>query len=143
MTSFTSAEFCDTNVLVYAHSAAADARWTRAQQLVNRLADERVGALSIQVLQEFYVTITRRGTPPLSPEAARAIVEDLTAWRVVEPRARDVLDAIDGSVRWRVSFWDAMLLVAANRAGASVFWSEDMNDGQLYGSVTVRNPFRA
>ena len=141
--SSTSAEFCDTNVLVYAHSAAAGAKWTRAQELVNRLWDERVGALSVQVLQEFYVTVTRRGTPPLSPDAARAIVEDLASWHVVEPTARDVLDAIDGSVRWRVSFWDAMLLVAANRAGAAVLWSEDLNDGQLYGSATVRNPFRA
>ena len=143
MTSYTSAEFCDTNVLIYAYDRAAGAKWARARQLVDRLGTEHVGAVSVQVLQEFYVTITRRGTPPLSPEAARAIVEDLTAWRVVEPRARDVRDAIDGSVRWRVSFWDAMLLVAANRAGASVFWSEDLNDGQLYGSVTVRNPFRA
>jgi predicted nucleic acid-binding protein len=140
--SYTSVEFCDTNVLVYAYSAPADARWRRAQQLVNRLGDDRTGALSVQVLQEFYVTATRRGTPPLAPDAARRIVEQLSAWQVVEPTARDVLDAIDGSVRWQVAFWDAMLLVAANRAGASVLWSEDLNEGQRYDAVTVRNPFR-
>jgi predicted nucleic acid-binding protein len=143
VTTYTSAEFCDTNVLVYAYDRAAGPKWARARQLVTRLADERVGALSIQVLQEFYVAATRRSTPPLSAEAARAIVEDLTTWQVVEPRARDVLDAIDGSGSWQLSFWDAMLLVAANRAGASVLWSEDLNDGQTYGAVTVRNPFAA
>jgi predicted nucleic acid-binding protein len=139
--SSTSAEFCDTNVLVYAHGASTGTKRERARGLLDRLWDERVGALSVQVLQEFYVTVTRRVTPPLSPEAARQIVEHLSGWRVVEPTARDVLDAIDGSVRWRISFWDAMLLVAANRAGAAVLWSEDLNDGQTYGSVTVRNPF--
>jgi predicted nucleic acid-binding protein len=143
VTTYTRAEFCDTNVLVYAYDQTAGPKWAHARQVVDRLWRERSGALSIQVLQEFYVTVTRRVTPPLSPEAARAVVEDLTTWQVVEPKARDVLDAIDGSARWRVSFWDAMLLVAANRAGVRVLWSEDLGDGQAYGSVTVRNPFRA
>lgn len=58
------------------------------------------------------------------------------------PSADDVLDAIDGSVRWQVSFWDAMLLTTAAKVGAGVLWTEDLNDGQSYGTVTVRNPFR-
>jgi predicted nucleic acid-binding protein len=139
--SSTSVEFCDTNVLVYAHGDAPGAKQERALRLINRLWDERAGALSIQVLQEFYVTVTRGVTPPLSPDTAGRIVEQLSRWRVLEPTTRDVLDAIDGSVRWQLSFWDAMLLVAANRVGASVLWSEDLNDGQTYGAVTVRNPF--
>ena len=60
---------------------------------------------------------------------------------MVEPSARDVVDAIDKSARWQISFWDAMLLTAANKAGAAVLWSEDLNPGQLYGQVTVQNPF--
>jgi predicted nucleic acid-binding protein len=59
----------------------------------------------------------------------------------VEPGAADVLDAIDNSLRWRLSFWDAMLVTAANKTGASVLWSEDLNPGQRYGGVTVQNPF--
>ena len=95
----------------------------------------------MQVLQEFYVAVTRKAVPPLAPEQARTIVDRLTLWTVVEPSARDVLDAIDNSVRWRISFWDAMLLTAASRAGAAVLWSEDLNPGQVYGGVTVQNPF--
>jgi predicted nucleic acid-binding protein len=98
--------------------------------------------VSIQVLQELFYTVTRKIASPLSAEEARRIVEDLTRWRVFAPAPADVLAAIDASVDWRLSFWDAMLLVAANRVGASTLWSEDLNDGQTYGTVTVRNPFR-
>lgn len=94
------------------------------------------------MLQEFYVTVTRRATPPVAPEIARRIVAQLAHWHVVAPTAIDVLDAIDNSVRWQVSFWDAMLLTAAHKAGAAILWSEDLNDGQVYGGVTVRNPFQ-
>jgi predicted nucleic acid-binding protein len=142
VTSSTSAEFCDTNVLVYAHDLTAGAKREQARGLVRRLDADAVGALSVQVLQEFYVGVTRKVRNPVPPQVARRIVEGLITWQVVHPRAQDVLEAIDGSVRWQVSFWDAMLLVAANKAGASVLWSEDLNDGQTYGGVTVRNPFR-
>lgn len=135
-------EFCDSNVLVYANDQADDFKWQRAVELVERLEREAIGAISIQVLQEFYVVSTRRLRPPLAPDVARRLVEGLLTWRVVSPTGRDVMDAIDSSVRWQVSFWDAMLLVAANKAAASILWSEDLNDGQVYGGVTVRNPFR-
>ena len=98
--------------------------------------------VSVQVLQELYVTLTRKAAPPLAPADARAVVQDLATWRVVEPSRRDVLEAIDGAQRWRTSFWDAMILTAAIKAGAAVVWSEDLNDGQSYDGTTVRNPFR-
>jgi len=69
-------------------------------------------------------------------------VQDLAAWRVIEPSRRDVSEAIDGAQRWRTSFWDAMLLTAAITAGAAVVWSEDLNDGRSPDGTTVRNPFR-
>jgi predicted nucleic acid-binding protein len=137
----TSVEFCDTNVLVYAYSSAAGARWRLASALVDRLWEARSGCLSVQVLQEFYVAATRKGDPPLDPAVARRILGTLSHWRVVEPTARDVLDAADNAARWQVSFWDAMLLTTANKAEASILWTEDLNDGQTYGGVTVRNPF--
>ncbi|HEY3109215.1 MAG TPA: PIN domain-containing protein [Chloroflexota bacterium] len=135
------AEFCDTNVLAYAYGLAGGRKWEIARQLVDGLWASRNGALSVQVLQELYVIVTRKAVPPLPPEQARTIVDRLTLWPIIEPSARDVLEAIDNSIRWQISFWDAMLLTAANRAGAAVLWSEDLNPGQVYGRVTVQNPF--
>lgn len=136
-----SLEFCDTNVLVYAYGATGGHKWTLARELVDRLWLSRNGVLSIQVLQEFYVTITRGAVPSIAPQSARTIVDGLSLWAVVEPGVRDVLDAIDNRARWQISFWDAMILTAANKAGATALWSEDLNAGQVYGRVTVRNPF--
>ena len=135
-------EFCDTNVLVYMHDGRDPTKQQSAAALIRRLWVNDIGVVSIQVLQEFYYTVTRRIAEPLPAAEARRIVEELTRWRVFAPAPADVLAAIDASVEWQVSFWDAMLLVAANRVGASVLWSEDLSDGQTYGAVTVRNPFR-
>jgi predicted nucleic acid-binding protein len=65
----------------------------------------------------------------------------MSTWQVIEPGRSDVLSAIDAAARWQVSFWDAMILTAAIRAGAATVWSEDLNDGQVYDGVVVRNPF--
>jgi predicted nucleic acid-binding protein len=136
-----SVEFCDSNVIVYAHDRSAGTKHP-AQLLIARLLATDLGSLSVQVLQEVYVTLTRKLHPAFSAADARLVVDDLSKWpSVVEPTRRDVLDAINGSMRWGVSFWDALILVAANRAGASIVWTEDLNDGQRYDDVTVRNPF--
>ena len=74
-------------------------------------------------------------------EHARAIVSDLATWPVMRPTASDVLAAIDSSVRWQIPLWDAMIVVSAQRAGAGVLWSEDLNAEQQFDAVTVRNPF--
>lgn len=137
-----SAEFCDTNVLVYAYDVTAASKREQASVLLARLWDSGSGVISIQVLQELFVTLTRRIPEPLPSQDARAIVSDLTAWRVVEPGSREVVAAIDGAARWHVSFWDAMILATAIRAGAGTVWSEDLNDGQSYDGVIVRNPFK-
>ena len=143
MTISTSVEFADTNVAAYSFDPTAGEKRDVARQLVNRLVEERAGAASIQVLQELYVTLTRKFRPAFASSDARQIVAELAAnFRIVEPNSNDVLVAIDNAQRWQVSFWDAMLLTAANKAGASVLWSEDLNDGQRYGGVMARNPFR-
>lgn len=136
-----SAEFCDTNVLVYANDPTAGAKHERATQLVGDLWDAGNGVVSVQVLQELFVILTRKLPAPMSAEDARAVLEDLTTWSVVEPTKLDVLAAIDACVRWQISFWDAMVLVAAQKVGAGVLWSEDLNDGQDYDGIVVRNPF--
>lgn len=138
---FMSVEFCDTNILLYAHDTTADAKQERALALLQRLWATENGAVSIQVLQELYVGLTRKLSQPVTVAAAREIVESLSAWQVIRPGARDVLAAIDTGVRWQISFWDAMVLTTARLAGATVLWSEDLNAGQDYDGVVVRNPF--
>jgi predicted nucleic acid-binding protein len=136
-----SAEFCDTNVLVYAYDETAGQKRTQASSVLDRLWKSGDGVISVQVLQELFVALTRKIPQPVSTPDARTIVADMATWRVVEPGPRDVLDAIDGATRWQVSFWDAMILTVAIRAGAGVVWSEDLNDGQTYDGAIVRNPF--
>ncbi|MBI4334073.1 MAG: hypothetical protein HY673_22650 [Chloroflexi bacterium] len=91
--------------------------------------------------QEFFATLTRKASPPVPAPVARQIIEDLATWRVYEPGRMDLFAAIDASIERGISFWDAMILVAARRSGARVVWSEDFGDGQEYGGVVVRNPF--
>jgi predicted nucleic acid-binding protein len=104
---------------------------------------EGVGALSVQGLQELFVTLTRKVARPVDHGDARAIVADLATWSLVQPTASDVLAAIDATIRWKLAFWDAMILTTAQRAGADVLWSEDLSDRQRFDAVTVRNPFAA
>jgi predicted nucleic acid-binding protein len=136
-----SGEFCDTNILVYAYDRSAGAKHARASQLVIGLWQARQGVISVQVLQEFFTIVTRKIAAPLSVTDARAIVVDLAAWRTIAPVAADVLAAIDFHARWQVSFWDAMVLVAARKARANLVWSEDLSHGQEYDGILVRNPF--
>ncbi len=138
-----SVEFCDTNILVYAYDTTAGAKREQARALVERLWSAECGAVSIQVLQELFVTLTRKIGWPIDAPAARRIVADLASWYVVEPTAADVLAAIDAAARWHLSFWDAMMVTTAQRADAQLLWSEDLNDGQTLDGLTVRNPLHA
>lgn len=138
-----SGEFCDTNVIVYAYDSTAGAKREQAMRLMNRLWGTSAGILSVQVLQELFVTLTRKVAQPLPLPQARQLVSDLATWPVFAPDSADVLEAIDGTARWQISFSDAMLVTAARKAGANLIWSEDLNDGQQYDGITVRNPFRA
>ncbi len=135
-------EFCDTNVLVYAYDVSAGEKRELAKRLLDRLWSTRSGLLSVQVLQELYVTLTRKLPISLSHQEAGQLVADLSTWRVVEPTREDVLEAIDSSARWGISFWDSMLLTAARKGGATLVWSEDFQDGEDYGGLVVTNPFR-
>jgi predicted nucleic acid-binding protein len=140
--SFTSAEFCDTNVLLYAHDEASPTKRDVARQLIARAVRDGTAVASVQVLQELFVGLTRKGPALPHAEARTLMVGVAQSWRIYEPTAADVLTAVDNSAAWQVSFWDAMLLTAANQAGAATLWTEDLSHGQTYGAVTVRNPFR-
>jgi predicted nucleic acid-binding protein len=135
------AEFVDTNILVYAYDLTAGAKYERARDLVGDLWDRGEGVLSTQVLQEFYVTVTAKIPQRLTPAEARGIVADLGTWKVTVPEVSDILRASELAGRYRLSFWDALILAAAQKGAVKTLWSEDLNDGQSYDEVTVRNPF--
>ncbi|MCS5695349.1 PIN domain-containing protein [Desulfofundulus thermocisternus] len=134
-------QFVDTNVLVYAHDLSAGEKHVRAKALVEELWQSGEGCLSVQVLQEFYVTVTQKARRPLAPETASRIVEYLSNWHVHTPNVGDVLEAIRIHQRYAISFWDAMIIRSAAALGCKVIWSEDMNPGQYYVEVKVINPF--
>lgn len=134
-------QFVDTNILVYAHDASAGAKHARAKQLLADLWSNGNGCLSIQVLQEFYVIITRKVSRPLDPETARQRVQDLGYWLIHSPTAEDVVEAIRLHQSARLAFWDAMVLTSASKLGCLTVWSEDLNAGQTTAGVTIKNPF--
>jgi predicted nucleic acid-binding protein len=134
-------QFVDTNVLIYAHDLSAGEKQIRARDLIRELWQSGEGCLSIQVLQEFYVNVTQKVARPLAPEEAGQIVADLAAWQVHRPGVEDLLDAIRLQERYRISFWDAMIVASAAQMDCQTIWSEDLNPGQAYGQVTVLNPF--
>jgi predicted nucleic acid-binding protein len=138
-----SAEFCDTNVVVYAFDTTAGVKHERARQLLERLWTDGTGVVSIQVLQELFVTLTRKISRPLDYSTARGIVSDLATWQVIRPVEADLLAAIDATARWQISFWDAMIVTAAQRAGASIVWSEDLNLNatRVFEGVVIHDPF--
>jgi predicted nucleic acid-binding protein len=136
-------EFVDTNVIIYAHDFSAGEKHARAKQLVAGLWANGNGCLSIQVLQEFYVNITRKVPHPLEPAVARQRVEDLSTWLVHSPTPEDVVEAIRLHQSVRLSFWDAMVLASATRLECATLWSEDLNPGLTVAGTTVRNPFSA
>jgi predicted nucleic acid-binding protein len=133
--------FLDTNILVYAVSSAeADAaKSTKAIDLVQRTDF----GLSAQVLQEFYVTVTRKIRKPLAPEAAMAFLD---VYRVFPSVATDyplIVSAVELSLRYGISYWDGAIVAAAEALEAQTLYTEDLAHGQRYGSVRAVNPFLA
>jgi predicted nucleic acid-binding protein len=136
-----SAEFVDSNVLVYAHDPTTPAKHERARALIERLWIEKTGRLSIQVMQEFFWIVTRKIPAPLPRETALAVLADLSLWPIYSPAPADVLAAGRLAGEVKISFWDAMLLVAAKASKAKRFWSEDLAHGQFVEGVQIFNPF--
>ncbi len=135
--------FVDTNILVYAHDRSAGEKHRVALELVSELWQDRTAAVSTQVLQELYVNIRRKAARPLPPEEATSLIRDYLRWEVVVNTGDSLLQAMEIEGRYGIAFWDALIIQAASAAGAEVLYSEDLNDGQLYGTVRVVNPFRA
>jgi predicted nucleic acid-binding protein len=137
-----SRRFVDTNVLVYAHDDSAGPKRDQARALVEQLWESRDGCLSVQVLQEFFVSVTRKIAEPLDAETAKEIIADFARWHVHVPAGDDVLGAIGIHQRTGISFWDAMIVCSAAEMSCAVLYSEDLNTGQEYSGVRVENPFQ-
>jgi predicted nucleic acid-binding protein len=132
--------FVDTNILMYAHDTSAGTKHERAKALIEELWRERSGVISTQVLQELCVNLRRKAGRPADLKTVRAIVADYLAWEVVTNAGGSVLEALDLEDRYQISFWDALIIQAAEASGATVLYSEDLSDGQTYRGVRVVNP---
>lgn len=130
--------FLDSNVLLYAAGgrAQAPAKHERALEVLTMEF-----GLSAQVLAEFYVSAIRTGPSPLAPELARQWVVNLAKKPCVSIDANIIRSGIDLSQRYQLSYWDGAIIAAAERLGATTLYTEDLEDGRTYGSVTVVNPF--
>jgi predicted nucleic acid-binding protein len=133
--------FVDSNILIYAHDRRAGPKHVRSQELIHRLWDERRGVLSTQVLQEFYVNARRKSLQPVNWYELRETVRDFLGWEVVINAPESILRAMDIEDRCQLSFWDALIVQAAESAGCEVIYSEDFSHGQEYEGVLVANPF--
>lgn len=132
--------FVDTNILVYAHDRTTGPKHERARALVDRLWKSESGAISTQVLQELCVSMRRKAAHALSVEETKRLIEDYMAWDIVVDTAESVVEALGIESRYKISFWDALIIQAAESSGAAILYSEDLADGQSYGSVRVVNP---
>lgn len=132
--------FVDTNILIYAHDVDAGPKQRIAELALRELWNHQTGVLSPQVLQEFYVNATRKGLRPLLRNEARAVVATYSAWCIDISQA-DLFTAFRIEDQVKISFWDALIISAAVKAGATTVLSEDLNAGKEIAGVRVLNPF--
>ena len=133
--------FVDTNVLVYAYDSDEPEKRRRTFELLDELAKSSTIVISTQVLQEFYVAVTRKLKNPLKPEIAESALRRLLGYPVIQVAPDAVLSAARNSREHRLSFWDALIMQTAKEGGCSKLLSEDLQDGFQLGGVTVENPY--
>ncbi|MGA8213768.1 MAG: PIN domain-containing protein [Candidatus Sulfotelmatobacter sp.] len=132
--------FVDTNVLIYAHDRSTGIKHERARQLIEGLWTSGQGVLSTQVLQELCVNLRRKVARPLAVDEIRRLIYDYLSWEIVINTPEAVIQALESEVRYKISFWDALILQAAEQSGAVILYSEDLAAKQSYGTVQVINP---
>ncbi len=132
-------EFIDSSVLVYAHNRCHPV----VRDLLTCLTEDGTGAVSIWVLQEWVNVATRRVPVPLTVNEAARVIQDLDSagWRIIWSQVGDVIEALSMMQRWQLSWWDSLMVIAAQVAEASVLWTDDLNHGQKFRSVTIQRPF--
>lgn len=130
--------FVDTNILIYAYDQRAGEKHIRATRALERLWEEQTGRVSVQVLQEFYVTATQKLKAPRA--SAREIVQAYAPWVQYPTTPETILRASDLSESAQLSFWDALIVAAAEQVEASQLYTEDLNAGQIIAGVEIINP---
>jgi predicted nucleic acid-binding protein len=133
--------FVDTNVLVYRFDAAHPEKQRAAEAWLERLWETRTGRLSFQVLREFYITVTKKLAGRLDSGQARLAVRSLLAWHPAPSSSRIIETAWDLEDRHSVSWWDALIIAAAQEQSCSILLTEDLQEDQRFGSLRVVNPF--
>jgi len=141
MNSMSGRTFVDTNVLVYLYDHSEPEKRRRAWEIFEALVQRGDVVLSTQVLQEFYVTVTRKLAKPISPADALDIVRRLAEFHIEPADSERVVDAIEFSQRHDVSLWDALIIGAALQSGSEVLLTEDLHTGWVIGELRVENPF--
>jgi predicted nucleic acid-binding protein len=136
----TAKTFVDTNVLIYAHDVDATSKHEIARSILRELWNERAGVLSMQVLQEFYVNVTRKIASPLRKDAARLVVNSYSIW-CVETTPAEIAAAFRIEDESRIGFWDALIVASAAKAGTVRILSEDLNARQMIAGIRIENPF--
>lgn len=132
--------FVDTNVLIYAHDVDAKAKHKVAKGVLRELWSQRTGVLSLQVLQEFYVNVTRKIATPLPKNAARLVVNSYALW-CVETTPAEIATAFRIEDESRIGFWDALIVASAAKSGVVQILSEDLNAEQVILGIRIENPF--
>jgi predicted nucleic acid-binding protein len=125
---------------VYAHDRSAGLKHERARLLIEELWNSGRGVLSTQVLQELCINLRRKSSRPLSLEETRRLVQDYLSWEIFVNTPASTIQALDIEVRYKISFWDALILQAAESSGVAILYSEDLATGQKYGSIRIVNP---
>jgi len=132
--------FVDTNILIYAHDKDASEKHQIAKAVLRELWSERTGVLSMQVLQEFYVNVTRKIRSPLSKDSARLVVNGYALW-CMETTPAEISAAFRIEDESQIGFWDAMIISSAVKSGATRILSEDLNAGQRIAGILIENPY--
>ena len=132
--------FVDTNILVYAHDADSGEKHTIAVKTMTDLWESRKGIISTQVLQELYVTLTRKVASPLRGNIARRLIRNYLTWELVVNDGPIILHATEIEDNYRLSFWDSLIVAAAYSKNATIILTEDLNDGQHIEGIMIRNP---
>ena len=133
--------FVDTNILVYAHDLDAGNKHDQAAEIVSQLWESRNGVLSTQVLQEFYVTLTRKVSSTLIKLETRKLVQKYSHWHLVLNDPSIIIQASEIEESNNISFWDALIVSAAYSQNVPTILTEDLNHGQIIEGIFIKNPF--
>jgi len=133
--------FVDTNILIYAHDMDAGAKHDVAISIIEKIWEEKTGIISTQVIQEFYVNITRKIPNPITPVLARGIILNYFSWHLEAIEPNTILLASEIEERYVLSFWDSLIMAAASQSNAGKILTEGLNHGQVIEGVLIENPF--